>query len=162
MFRRTCDHLQAEHVYTYSCFENSDRDLYMNAYKYLFTYLLTPWSRVLVGKVTGSQLVKKFPTFYGTRRFITALTSARQLSLSWDSSIQSTPPHPTFWRSILISPSHLRPGLPRDLFPSRFPTTTLYTPLLSIIRATCLAHLILDLITRTILGEEYRHITHMT
>jgi hypothetical protein len=32
---------------------------------YLFTYLLTPWSRVLLEKLTGSQLVKKFPAFYG-------------------------------------------------------------------------------------------------
>ena len=48
----------------------------------LFTYLLTPWSRVLLEKLTGLQLVKKFPAFYGTRRFITAFTSARHLSLS--------------------------------------------------------------------------------
>ena len=47
-----------------------------------FTYLLTPWSRVLLEKLTGLQLDKKFPAFYGTRRFITALTSARHLSLS--------------------------------------------------------------------------------
>jgi len=33
-------------------------------------------------KLTGFQLVKEFPTFYGTRMFITALTSARQLTLS--------------------------------------------------------------------------------
>jgi hypothetical protein len=45
-------------------------------------YLLTPCSRVLVEKLTGFQLVKKFPAFYGTRRFITAFTSARHLSLS--------------------------------------------------------------------------------
>jgi len=32
-------------------------------------------------KLTCSQLVKKFPTFYGTRSFITTFTSARQLSL---------------------------------------------------------------------------------
>jgi len=44
---------------------------------------LTPWSRVLLQKLTGSQLVKKFPAFYGTRRFITAFTSACHLSLSW-------------------------------------------------------------------------------
>jgi hypothetical protein len=49
--------------------------------------------------------------------FITALTSARYVSLSWVSSIQSTPPHPTFWRSILILFSHLRLGLPSSLFP---------------------------------------------
>jgi hypothetical protein len=33
-------------------------------------------------KLTVSQLVKKFPAFYGTRRFITAFTRARHLSLS--------------------------------------------------------------------------------
>jgi hypothetical protein len=43
---------------------------------------LTLCSKVLLQKLTGSQPVKKFPAFYGTRRFITAFTSARQLSLS--------------------------------------------------------------------------------
>jgi len=38
--------------------------------------------RVLLEKLTSSQLVKKFPTFYGTRMFITAVTSAGHLSLS--------------------------------------------------------------------------------
>ena len=45
-------------------------------------YVLTPWSRVLLEKLTGFQLVKKFPAFYGMRRFITAFSSARYLSLS--------------------------------------------------------------------------------
>jgi hypothetical protein len=76
----------------------------------LLTYLLTPWSRVLLEKLTGLQLVKKFPTFYGVLRFITAFTSALHLSLSWASSIQSIPPPPTSWRSILILSSHLRLG----------------------------------------------------
>ena len=93
-----------------------------------FTYLLTPWSRVLLEKLTGLQLVKKFPKFYGTRRFITALTSARHLSLSWASPIQSTYPPPTSWRYILILSTHLRLGLPSGLFPSGFPTKTLYAP----------------------------------
>ena len=67
-----------------------------------------------------------------------------------------TPP-PTFWRSILILSSHLRLGLPNGLFPWGFPTKTLYKPLSSPIRAKCPAHLILlDFITRTILGEEYK------
>jgi len=52
------------------------------AEKILITYLLIPWSRVLLEKPTGFQLVEKFPTFYGTRKFITAFTSARHLSLS--------------------------------------------------------------------------------
>jgi len=41
------------------------------------------------------------------------------------------PPHPTSWRLILILSSNLRLGLPSGLFPSGFPTKTLYTPLLS-------------------------------
>jgi hypothetical protein len=53
------------------------------------------------------QLVKKFPAFYGTWRFLTALTSARHLSLSWASPIQSSCPHPSSWRSILTLSSHL-------------------------------------------------------
>ena len=38
--------------------------------------LLTPYSRVLLEKLTGFQLVKKFPAFYEIRRFITAVKSA--------------------------------------------------------------------------------------
>ena len=48
----------------------------------VLAYLLTPRCRVLLQQLTGSQLAKKFPAFHGTRRFITAITSARQLSLS--------------------------------------------------------------------------------
>jgi len=43
--------------------------------------LLTPWNRILLEKLTGSPLVKKFPEFYGTRIFITAFTIARHLFL---------------------------------------------------------------------------------
>jgi len=107
-----------------------------------------------------SQPVKKFPAFYGTRRFITAFANARHLSLSWARSIQSIPPHPTCWRSILILSFHLCLCLPSGLFPSGFSTETLCTPLLSPIRATYCAHLILlDLITQTILGEQYRSLS---
>ena len=79
-----------------------------HVYKYTRIYLLhTPWCKVLLEKLTGCHPVKT-PAFYGTRRFINAFTSARRLSLYWASSIQSIPPHPTSWRSILISSSHLR------------------------------------------------------
>ena len=98
---------------------------------------LTPWCRVLLVKLTGLQLVKKFPAFHRTRRFITALTSVRQLSLSWANHIKSICPHPTSWRAILILSTHLRLGLPSGLLPSGFPTKTLYTSHSSPIRATC-------------------------
>jgi len=130
----------------------SDWDLQIS-----LTYLLTPWCRVLLEKLTGLQLVKKFPAFHGTRTFITALTSVRHLSLSWANPIQPIYPHPTYWRSVLILSTHLRLGLLSGLLPSGFPSKTLYTPLSSPIRATCPAHLILlDFITRTILGEAYK------
>jgi hypothetical protein len=46
------------------------------------TYLFTPWSGVLLLKLIVSQLVKNFPAFYGTLRFINAFTSTRDLSVS--------------------------------------------------------------------------------
>jgi hypothetical protein len=49
-------------------------------YSAVLPYLIR--SRVLLEKLTGSQLVKKFPEFYGTRKFITAFTHARHLSLT--------------------------------------------------------------------------------
>ena len=100
----------------------------------------------------------KFPTFHGTRRFITALTSVRHLSLSWASPIQSTYPHPTSWRSILIISTHLRLGLPSGLLPSGFPSKTLYTSLSSPIRATCPTHLILlEFITRCFVAHAIKN-----
>ena len=75
-------------------------------------YLVTPWCRVLLEQLTGLQLVKKFPAFHETRRFITALTSVRHLSLYWASPIQSIYPHPASWRSILILSTHRRLGFP--------------------------------------------------
>ena len=47
-----------------------------------FTYLLTPWSRTLLEKLTGFAASQEIPRIFGTRRFITILTSARHLSLS--------------------------------------------------------------------------------
>ena len=131
------------HSLGHCCFSHAPYFPHCQHLMSLLTYLLTPWSRALLEKLTGFQLVKKFPAFYGTRRFITAVTSARQLSISWAGSIQSIPPHPTSGRSTLILSSHLRLALPSGLFPSGFstkpfirlssPSYVLYAPPISVI-----------------------------
>ena len=123
-------------------------------YIYMYTYCTVQSPSWAANGFAASQEIP--PHFTETRRFITALTSVRHLSLSWASPIQSTYPHPTSWRSFLILSTHLRLGLPIGLLPFDFPTKTLYNTLSSPIRATCPAHhILLELITRTILGEEY-------
>ena len=62
---------------------------------FFFFYNLICCRRVLLEKLIGSMLVKKFPAFYGTLKFITAFTSASQIN-----AVHA--PHPTSWRSILI------------------------------------------------------------
>jgi len=51
---------------------------------YLLIYVLRV-ARVL------EELVKKLPTFYGTRRLLTAFRRSRHLSVSWARSVQSMP-----------------------------------------------------------------------
>ena len=64
-------------------------------------------------------------------------------SLTLATAIYSMPPNPTSWRPTLILFSYLCLGFPSGLFPWGLATKTLYTPLLSPIRATRPAHLIL-------------------
>jgi hypothetical protein len=93
----------------------------------------------------------KFRALYGTRRFRTAFTRVRHLSLFWAMSIHSMLLQPTSWGSILVLSSHLLLGFQVDSFPQ---------PLLFPILATCPAHLILlDLIIRILFGEECRSLS---
>jgi hypothetical protein len=45
-------------------------------------YTVTLWSSVLLEKLIVTQLVKKFPVFYETQKFITVFSRARHWSLS--------------------------------------------------------------------------------
>ena len=73
--------------------------------------------------------------------------------LSQTNPVQKSPT-PTFWKSILTSSFHLRPGLTSGLFPSGLPTKALYALLLSPKRATWLAHLIILYLTTRIIFDE--------
>jgi len=73
-------------------------------------YLLTAWCGVLLEKLTGLQLVKKFPAFHGTRRFITALTCVRHLSILG----QPNPVHIPKSHLLEIHPNIIHPSTPRS------------------------------------------------
>ena len=82
--------------------------------------LYTQCSTVLLEKLTGPQPVKKFPAFYGTRRFIAAFTSARHMSVSSATPIQSmaTTHFIKIHRNIILPPT---PGSPKWPLSFRFP-----------------------------------------
>jgi len=62
-------------------------------------------SRVRLEKLIVTQLLKKFPAFYGTPRFITLFTTARHWSLCWAIWIRSTTYHPISIHSNITFPS---------------------------------------------------------
>jgi len=107
---------------------------------YLLTYSMEQSPSWEVDRFSASQEIPRIsrnPTVYHR------IHKCPPHALSWASSIQSITPHPTSSRSILILSYYQRLGIPGGIFPSGFPTKTLYTSLTYTIRATWPAHLIL-------------------
>jgi len=93
-----------------------------------FTY--TPWSRSFLRSCKVLSWSRNSPhcmdpkVHYFIYKHSPSVLILRQINLVHV-------PHPISWRSNLILSSHLCLGIPSGLFPSGFPTTDLYTPLLS-------------------------------
>ena len=113
----------------------------------------TPWSRILLEKLIGPQEVKQFRGFYRNQRFITTFTTARHLPLSWARSIQSLPP----CYFLKLNFNIIIPSTPWSLKRSHFLSFPHQNPIctsLLLIYATCLAHLILILLTRLVSSRD--------
>ena len=99
-------------------------------------------------------LVKKFPTFYGTRRFNAAFTTACPY-LNHSNQGHGSPSNFLKIQFNISLPS--KPGSSKWPLSLRFTHQSHVCTALLSIRATCPAHLILlDFVTRTLFVEQYR------
>jgi len=116
--------------------------------------LLTTVTAVFPEKLTVPQLAKKFPAFYGTRRLITAFTTARHWFLSSARIIQLT----SIRISFKIQFNIIHPSMPKSyrwFHNFRLPHQNSASIFLHPIRATCNTNLILSQLTNPWLETNY-------
>ena len=125
----------------------------------MFLTCLLQGAEIFLKKLTSSQLVKKFPTFYGTRRFVT--TSHMPTTCPYSEPARSSPYHhiplpedpcypPIFtWVFQVVSFPQVSPPKP---------CIHLFSPLYVLCAPPQL--ILLAFITQTILGEEYRSLSY--
>jgi len=100
------------------------------------------------------KIVKMFPAFCRTPRFITLCTRVCHQVLSWTKWITLTPSHYTSKVHFTLT-SHPCLGLPSGLFPLASPIKIPHTFIISLMQAKCPKHLIiLDLINRIIFDKK--------
>jgi hypothetical protein len=122
----------------------------------------TSCSRAPLEKLRVSQLVNKFPAFYGPRGFIFVLTTGFCLSLFWTGSIYCAHLHDFPLRCILIISSHACLHIKRDCvaFLCIFAAKTLYKYIVILIHATCpICSVLLNLITPLPMSVRWSHRT---
>jgi hypothetical protein len=125
------------------------------SYRDGFTFFVV-WNWIFLEERRAVQPLKKFPTFYGTRRFIIVFTRTLHWLLSQARRIQYTSSPLIYLRSILIVSSRLLISIPSVLFPPGFPTKILHAFISCLQPSACSFLLILlDSIFQTIFGKQY-------
>jgi hypothetical protein len=107
-------------------------------------------SGVLLKKPPVAQLIDNVPLFNGAQWYISVLTRAHDLSLSWASSIQPTPSHPI--SLILILSLYLHVGISSGLFrPKVYMRFSALQCVLHVLPISLIISVILELSTQFIL-----------